>query len=277
MLALLLLAISTLLREVSESVGKVRIQSKQQSLYANIFLTTLFGGIVMGALVLAGAPFIFNLQSIPLFSLRMVLEILEAYLTILAIVSLSRSSFTFLRLTTIPLLLIVDLVLMYTISSTQVAGITIIIVALCILLYRNGTSRKSIALVLTTAVISVITISLYKYNITNFNSVAAEQTFFYLIMLLFFGLMAKFHHNENVFRLLKSPPALVQSISGGVAGVLENFAYLFAPASIILTMKRGFGVMWSIISGNRIFKETAVLFKLIILLVVSVGLVLLIV
>src|SRR5690606_12002348 len=116
------------------------------------------------------------------------------------IVKADRSTFSFLRLLTIPLLLVVDIVLLYAISVTQIAGIAVILVALAILLYAHKKARKYAGLVVVTALVSVVTISLYKYDISHFNSVVAEQSIFYVIMLVFFGIMAKYRHNENVFR-----------------------------------------------------------------------------
>ncbi|MGH7217951.1 MAG: hypothetical protein ACREGE_00695 [Candidatus Microsaccharimonas sp.] len=277
MISLILVALSTLLREVSDSVGKTRVQAKKQGIYTSVFLSTLVGGLIMFVLIFAGAPFVFQVESLPYFIPRMILELLEAYLVIVAIVKADRSTFGFLRLLTVPLLLVIDLTLLYTISFTQIIGIFTILCALGVLLYAHKGARKHAGLVIITSLISVITISLYKYDITNFNSVVAEQSIFYVIMLLFFGIMAKYRHNENVFRLLRNPQALLQSGSGGLAGVIENFAYLYAPASIILTMKRGLSILWSVLSGKKIFKETGIALKLTLLLLVAVALVLLVI
>jgi hypothetical protein len=275
MFGLLLIALSTSLGEASESIGKNQVNHKLQSLYAMAFLSSFFSIVFFGITLLFGAPFRFQLASLPFFMPRLFLELLLSYLTVSAIVKADRSTFSFARLVTIPLLLLVDLRAHYAISILQVAGILIILLTLAFLFKVNPPARKGMFLVFITGLLSVITISLYKYNINHFNSVVAEQGIISCVLVVFFCIMARYNNNENVIKLLVRLPSAIQAYSGGVASVLESFAYSYAPASIILSAKRGLGVFWSILSGRYYFQEVGFKQKLLALILVIFALLLL--
>lgn len=122
---------------------------------------------------------------------------------------------------------------------------------------------------------AALTISLYKYNITHFNSVTAEQLLVSAVLVLYFYLLMVFKTKENFAALIKQPLVLVQSISFGLASVIESLAYLFAPASIILCAKRSGAVLWSTLAGKLYFKEQNLVLKLALVLGIVAGLVLL--
>ena len=262
MFGLLLIGLGTSFGEVSESIGKIEVASKRQSIYSMAFLSLSLTTLILLLTIFIGESVTFKLASLPYFIPRLILEILLAFLTVKAIISADRTTFTFIRLISIPLLLTVDIILGYTISIFQVCGILGILLAVAILLGFTKQSRKGAALTATTAVLSVATISLYKYDITNFNSVVAEQAIVCSVLVLFFGLMAKRQNNENVFKLFLRPLPVMQAMAGGASSVLESFAYGLAPASIILGAKRGFSVCWSIISGQRLFDERSLRIKI---------------
>jgi drug/metabolite transporter (DMT)-like permease len=135
-------------------------------------------------------------------------------------------------------------------------------------------NKKGVLFVLFTAINAVITISLYKYNISNFNSVEAEQILINLIIMLYFYINARIVTKEHPFLLLKKTIYLLQSSTQGIAGVVESFAYLFAAPSIILTAKKSTSLIWSIFSGNIYFKEKHIAIKIIVLIFITFGLVL---
>ena len=69
----------------------------------------------------------------------------------------------------------------------------------------------------------------------------------------------------------------IQGLGRGVSEVLIGFAYLFAPASVITSGKRGSTVLWSIVSGNKLFHEQHILIKMAAFGLVILGLILLVV
>lgn len=274
MFGILLMALGTGLGEASSSLGKAQVAKKRESIYSMALLSSFFTGLFIGATVLFGASFSLSLQSLPTFIPRIVLEVLLAYITTQAIIKADRSTFGFLRLITLPLLLVVDLVLHYTFSAYQIAGMVIILFSLGLLLGLRGISHKGAGLIILGGLVSVATISLYKYDISHFNSVAAEQMIVSATLVLFFGIMTKYKTKENIWELLTRPISAFQSLSMGLAGVFESFAYLFAPASVIAGAKRGLEVLWSILAGHYYFKELGLKTKLLafILIVFALGL-----
>jgi drug/metabolite transporter (DMT)-like permease len=116
---------------------------------------------------------------------------------------------------------------------------------------------------------------LYKYDITHYNSVAAEQTIIYLASLAFFWLMAIIKDKENPFSFLKKRIFCFQSLINVIPGFLNSYAYVFAPASIILSAYRSSSVFWSVVSGRFYFHEKHFLIKIICLILLAGGIILL--
>lgn len=94
-----------------------------------------------------------------------------------------RSTYGFLRVLTIPLLLLVDLALGYSLSQGQIVGVSILTLSVLLLLLNHGLRTKGIGFVLLSAVNAVVTLSLFKYDITHFNSVEVEQGITQLVLL----------------------------------------------------------------------------------------------
>ena len=203
------------------------------------------------------------------------MEILQFHVTLLAIFRADRSTFGFVRVGTVPLLLLVDFVLAYAIKSTQVVGVGLIILSFLVIFAGRQIGRRGIALVIFTALNAVITLSLLKYDITHFNSLTAEQLLISLIVLLYFLLSSIFVKKINPFSYFRERVFLAQSITAGLGFVLESFAYVFAPASIILAAKRGSVVLWSTLSGNIYFGERKLFLKLFVAVLLISGIVLL--
>lgn len=252
----------TLFAELSNALGKKEIKQKKETVFSMGFLNTFF--VVLTFLVIAlilPEKFVFSSASLPTLIPRILLEITQMTFLMFAISKAPRSSFGFLRVLTIPLLLIADITLGYDISQMQLIAIGIIVTTLLFLFLNHGIKKKGSVFVLFTACNAVLTISLYKYNITYYNSVIAEQLIALSCVLLYFFISARLYTKENPLRLLKKRLFLFQSVSSGVAHILESFAYLFAPASVIIAAKRSSTIMWSIISGRVYFHEKHVLRK----------------
>ncbi len=91
-------------------------------------------------------------------------------------------------------------------------------------------------------------------------------------LMLYFSLIARWRQHEHPLKLLKRKAGLFQSGTSGLAGVLESYAYSFAPASVVMAGKRGSLILWSIITGNVYFKEKHPAIKLTAFLCILVGL-----
>lgn len=272
MIGILLVSLGAFMTELAESIGKDQVAKQKQTIYTMGFLSMFFGFVFFAILALWRGSFVFSLASLPTYSLRVVLEMFQAYVTMRAITTADRSTYGFLRTVTIPLLLLVDIALGYAISPIQLLGIVVIMCTLFFLLVNHGISRRGAGLTLITAINGVLTISLYKYNISHFNSVEAEQGMMYVMLMGYFLAGAYLAHAESPFRALRQTLPRLQSFTYGVAGIFESFAYTFAPASVITTGKRAAAVLWAILSGNRYFKEKRPVIKIIAFVAIVIGL-----
>ncbi|OGZ07492.1 MAG: hypothetical protein A2942_03290 [Candidatus Lloydbacteria bacterium RIFCSPLOWO2_01_FULL_50_20] len=275
MIGLILVSIGTFLDEISTLIGKTEVQNKRESVYSMAFLCLIWGTLWFLLIILYKGQFIFSAASLPTVIIRILTEIVLVYVTTLAIVKADRSTFGFVRTGTIPLLLFADLWLGYTLTLPQLTGIAILVLGLAFAFLNHGLEKNGIRLVVIATILPVITISLYKYNITHYNSVEAEQLISHVALLVFTFFMALRFGRENPIRLLAKREFFLQSFAGGIGGVLISFAYLFSSASTITAAKRAVSVLWAIFSGNRYFEEKRFLFKIVLLLFVVTGLFLL--
>src|SRR3989338_2659827 len=190
MFGIFLLASGAFFSEVGVSLGKEEVARRKENIYTYGFLSLFLSTLAFFVIVLLRGKFLFSLESLPTLSLRIGLEILQAYVSIRAITTADRSTFGFLRVLTIPLLLLVDLALGYSLAINQIIGSGILTLSILFLFLNHGLSSKGIGLVLFSAVNAVILISLFKYDITYYNSVEVEQGIIQVILLIFFALMA---------------------------------------------------------------------------------------
>jgi hypothetical protein len=205
MIGIALIAIGEVFSQIGVSIGKYEFLKKKESLYAIGFLHSFWTAILLILFTVFGkGEFIFSFQSLPTFIIRAVLEVILVFVALKAVVEADRSTFSFLRVLTLPLLLIADISLGYNISLSQIIGVSLIIIALLFLFINHGLSKKGKMLSLMSALLAVLTISIYKYNITNFNSVEAEQILTHIIILVTIVVTAKLSTGENVFALLKN-------------------------------------------------------------------------
>ncbi len=274
MIGILLVATAEIFAEIGTSLGKYEVSKRKESLYAMGFLNTVWATLFLLIWGLSGGELIFSYASLPFFLTRAVIEVVLLFITLNAILTADRATFSFLRILTIPLLLAVDIALGYSFTLGQIAGICLVVVALIFLFLNHGLSRKGKILSLLSAVLAVATITLYKYDITHYNSVPAEQILMHLIILVAIVVAAKIRAKENVFRYLTHSTFIIQSVSSGIAGALMSFAYLFAPASIIIAAKRSFEVLAAIVSGHKYFHEKHLFIKLTAFILVVAGVIL---
>ena len=273
MIGFILVLVASFWEEVGSSIGKLKVQERKESIYTFGFLSLLWGTIFLFITAIVRNDFVFSPASLPTLGIRIILEVLQVHVSILAITRADRSTFGFLRILTIPLLLTTDIVLGYTIGTNEIIGISVIVVALIFLFINHGIKKEGAWLVIFTAINAVATISLYKYNITHFNSVEVEQIIVHIVLLAYFIFMAIQIAKENPFRFLRNPVFFAQSAAAGVGTVLLSFAYLFGSASVITTIKRAAAIFWAMLSGNRFFKEKGFFIKLLSLVFIVIGLI----
>jgi len=276
MFGTILIAIGTFFEEISDSIGKVKVTNHEESKFTMAFLTLFWGAILFALIsIFKHDAFIFKLASLPTFFVRVIFELIQMYTAILAIVVADRSTFSFGRTLTIPLLLIVDAVLGYKIGILPIAGIAIIMITLLILFSKKSKKQSGIGWVIISAIGAVGTISLFKYDITHYNSIVAEQLIMTLILLLFSIFFAFVKAKENPFKFLKKPIFFFQSLSTGLGGIIVSFSYNYGAASIITAAKRGCSILWALLSGKIYFKEKNIILKIAIFILLLTGLALL--
>jgi len=275
MIGIILITIGSFFREISDSIGKTEVKHHKESLFTMAFLNLIWAAIFFIIIcVIKNDAFIFNLASWPTFTIRAFLEIVQTYISVLAIVKANRSTYGFVRTITIPLLLLVDFTLGYKIGFFPIIGMLIIMFTILILFLNDGFSKKGVGFVVFSAVNAVATISLFKYDITYYNSVVAEQLFMTVILLIFFIFFALIKGHENPFIFLKQPIFFLQSFSFGIGGVIQSFAYNYGAASIINAAERSLSIFWSLVSGKVYFAEKNMILKFIIFILLLAGLIL---
>lgn len=275
MIGIILALFGTLLLEVSTVIGKGEVKLQKETIYSFGFLGVFWSVIWFLVIILFHHSFSFSLNSLLTFLPRAVLEILLIEVSIRAIVTADRSTYSFLRIITIPLLLFADLWLGYSLGPYQILGIIIICLTLAATIYVQAINKRGLKLVIASAILAVFTISLYKYDITHFNNVETEQFLIYSILLIYFLIKMKLARFGNPFKLLVKHPYASQSIAQGLAGVITSFAFVFAPASIIITAERSLTILWAVLSGKLYFKEKHTLVKIGIFIILGFGIYLL--
>lgn len=275
MLTVLFASIGGFIGEISASISKFEVSKHKESIYTASFINYFFAAIAFLILGLIRNNFVFVLASLPTFAIRAVLEVVQGHMSILAITKATRSTSVFFANLTIPLILFADLILGFQISASQWAGIAVILTVLIIILIFHIVRTEGIGYPLFTAVNAVFTIQLFKYNITHFNSVEAEQLLIICIMLLYFFFAARFISKENPFRFLRHKIFLTQGISLGIASLFDSFAVSFGNPGIATTAKRTATVLAGIISGHNYFQEKKLGAKILVALILVIGLILL--
>ena len=255
MLAVAMIFASTLLHETADTMGKKAVKKRRETVYSLAFLGIFWSLVFLVAAALLGAEFVVTGASLPILIPRIILEAVLAYIGAEAIVRADRSTLGFLRLLTIPLLLVVDIILGYRLTTWQFIGIGLMFGGLLLAFHHNPRGKKGAGLALLGAVIGVATASLYKWNITHYNSVVGEQVIMFSCLLLFFYVQSVRHSHTSPLRLLLRPRSGAQSLAGGLGAAIEGFAYQFAPASVIIALKRSLALMWSIVFGHTYFHE----------------------
>lgn len=276
MLGIILASLGALTEEVSTSIGKFQIQRRTEGVYTLGFFNAFWMFLILAAIaVIRPDKFVLSAACWPTLTVRIVVEVILAGFSLHAVALADRSSFSFIRSLTMPLLLLADLLLGYGIGLPQVAGMAIIILAVGLLYADHGLGRRGNGQALAAALLAAVTITLYKYDISHYNSVVAEQVVVLAALLVYVFIMALWHDRQDPLAMLFRRVFLFQSVTYAVGGVIESYAYAFGPASVILAAKRSSAVLWSVITGNRVFHEKRIGLKIAACLLVCVGITLL--
>jgi drug/metabolite transporter (DMT)-like permease len=273
--AIILILGGSILSEVSSSLGKYSVNHKVVGLFSLGFLNSLIGfGLFAGAIAFQPDAWKFALESVPILAVRIALDCLQLFWTLKATAAATRGTFGLVRSATIPLVLMADLLLGYTLGPWMLVGMALIFSTLVILAALGDLDGKGLKYVALSAVNAAITISLFKFNITHYNSVATEQIIVLFFMTLVFLLLASIKR-ESVMKAFRHPLLAAEGASLSGAGLLDSFAYTFVPASVAITMIRALSVFWSIVFGKAYFKETHFVPKLVGCVVIVLGIILL--
>lgn len=285
MFGILLVSFATLVGEVGQKLSKDELKSHRETHFGLAFLNGLWAISLLFCIVFfiphesflgqQFGQFTFDLQSLPTFLIRFILEIGVMYFFIVGLEKATRATFSFVRMITIPLLLLTDIALGYAFSLLEVISIGLIVFTIALLLTSHTLRPEGLWYVFVGSVLSVATISLYQYNITHYNSVAAEQLMMLFALEVYLFVATIWLTKKNPLRHLKRPRVFAHSFAAGVQSILTSYAYLYAPATIIVTAKRTSAILWAVLSGHRFYKERNLGKKLIGLGVISTGLVLL--
>lgn len=255
----------SLLNETSSAIRKRNGEQKTLGFYGIAFLSSLSAVIAFSLIaVFREDSFVFDPDSLPTFSIRVILEIAQITATAIALVQADRSSFAFGRTLTVPLLLLADILLGYSLSAAQIAGVALSALGLVGVLSGNGFSKKAFGYVLFSAVNAAFTISLYKYDIEHFNSVVGEQLMMYGVLIIFSMIGMNFHGERNpILLFVKNKDISYSFFAQGASAILESFAFKYAAgASMIMATQRVTGVLWALFSGRLVFHEEHMSYKL---------------
>jgi hypothetical protein len=285
MFGIIITSLATLIGEIGQSLSKEELRNRRETHFELAFINGFFGILFFLAVVflipsdtMIGQQFgalVFSFDSLPTFLTRLLLEIVLIHLFITGLEKATRATFSFLRILTIPFLVFADIAMGYSISWLEILGIGIILATVLTMLSTRTLKTTGAWYITGGSLVAVLTVSLYQYNIHNFNSVAGEQLMMYGCLGVYLGIASVYTSRKNPFRHLRRPRVLIHSVGGGLQSVLISFAFLFAPSSIVMTAKRTSAILWAIISGNRFFHEQHTGAKLAGLSMLSVSLIML--
>jgi len=275
MISVLLATLSSLLVEVSSSVGKFAMRKKWESPPVMSLLNTLWtAGYFALTSIIFPASFVIQDRTILLFPLLIVLNIAQTVATTIAIQRASRSTFSLLRSLTIPLLAGIDAFTAPAMPITKYVAMGIMFVSIVWLQRNHGIEKRGALITIFTAVNASVTIALMKYVLTQGTSIAAAQLIVLAPILIVLAIWTICRPGPKLARGHTKIIA-AQTASYGLSSLIESYALVFAPASVVTTASRSACVLWSIVFGHSVFHERRLHEKVIASIGIVIGLVLL--
>lgn len=201
--------------------------------------------------------FIPKKESLWLLSLRIILECIQAYITILAIRDTERSTYGFIRILTLPVLLVFDIFIGY--SITMIQSICIIFMTWLLtytLAFDQWKTYRWWWYALFSAINAACTLSLYKYSLSHYgNTVIGDQLIITTIVCLFFSIWIYIVRPNKIRWLFYDTYFLWQGIAMAIGSVLMSFGYQYLLAVEVTMLTRVWWVFWSLVFGVIIFHE----------------------
>ncbi len=249
-------ALGSLAEEASCSIGKKEMALHVESPFTFGMLNAVWMVAISLFLILfVRHTFLFSLATLPFFCTRMVLEIALAHGTVRAIQIAERTTYGLLRVITIPVLLIADVVIGSGLGWMQILGVIVIILSMIVFFLNHGFARRGVWLVVATSITGAITSLLYRYTLTHGNAVEAESLISGTLIATYFFFQARHHEQKNPFTHLRNRLIVFQSAAFGASSIILGFSFLFAPSSVVMAVKRSAAVIWSMIAGIAVFHE----------------------
>jgi drug/metabolite transporter (DMT)-like permease len=161
-----------------------------------------------------------------------------------------------------------------TITNIEFLGIGIILVVLLAYFAGGKIHGKGMGLALASALLSVVNLTFYKYDISHYNAAAVSQLYVSLALFSIYAVRLMLSKEDRALLVqMKAHPLLGLSfVSQAFSSLLVSLAYQYAPASLILAFSRACSVLWSLISGVFYFHEENVLRKAFAFALIVVGL-----
>ena len=263
----LLIFIGCFFNEIKGSISKRSLQ--KFSIYSvwailSIFGLSIFIWILICQTLIFQKELSYSIYSLPFTLLRITLEIILFQLGLLATKYCDRSTYTLVRSFTIPLLLVIDLILGYSIGMYQFIGLGIITLSFIFFnVFHKTLNFTGWKYALAFAVVASFTTTLYKYNITFFeNSVVIEWILLAFILTCFFLYKDYVHSKLQSLSLIRRKRFLLQWFSSAIAEIFISYAYIYVNASVGIAIKRWASVIWGIIFWKLFFDEEKFIRKL---------------
>lgn len=276
---LLLGIIGTFFEEINNSITKHKTQTHhflKLGVISSFFWMSIFFLSWLYKYYFTDITLHFHLESIPLLWVRLIFEILQSYFTILAIQKCDRTTFSVIRIITIPLLVIVDIFLWYQFTQFSLIGMWIIFISFLIFNIQGTTINfKWWYFVLFTAVNAVLTISLFKYSLSHYgNSVEVDQGIIGTWILFFFIGYNYYKNKCCALKLIqKEKQFLLQWLVIWLSSLILSYSYVYLNASEATMIKRAGEMFWSIFAGCLFFHEKNLVKKLLLALCIVIWLI----
>jgi hypothetical protein len=231
--------------------------------------TTIFG--IIAVLLARDRAFTRTLTSFLLFIFQVLAGVFFQEFTNKAIHHADRSTFSVMSTMSIPLLLISDIVLGYEVSRWQIIGVVVLVLTLGITIFRGDFSLKGIKYIVISNLISMGTIIAFKYSTTHYTSTEMMNLLNSGFMTFLFSIIVSRTKGWKGIKECLKPKYIGFASLYGIGGVLCAAAYKYMIASMVITLKRFFAMMFGVITGKLYFHEDHILRKLSVASVIGVG------
>lgn len=274
MITVLLATISSFIDQLGFSIIK-KVENDEvhtQDVWTTALITWLSSSILIFVITVVKGKYLLDQSIVWIFIPRIILEIIQLYVTFKALKIAELSSFNFIRVFTIVLVVIFELIFLKTSPDLyQYLGILITILAVAYT-FRHGI--KQIAgskFILLSTINAGILVVLTRYQFQHNDPYLNESIVRVFSILILFSI--SMFKNKFKFRINKKSLLLLPTKS--LVGILNLTALSLGNAAIYTTAERGGSLLSSVIVGHKVFKETSLGEKLGVALALSIGIILL--